>query len=182
MVCGLVKQQVPNLILELLIWSKRSWLCSISCCLPSLAIAPAGSHRKQLHFLLPKCSHNQSGGDEDISEKDKGSTGKLPASLHNRRWTGSDQLNRLKVSTGLKTCPSAVTNGYLYPRVEIKPEDGCLDRNGEAEVDISGSKVLIVSDLYVLLNMTKEMNYLSPQWIPLPTCKSLAVLSWPSWR
>lgn len=75
----------------------------------------------------------------------------------------SDQLNRLKVSTGLQTCPSAVTNGYIYPGVEIKPEDGCLDRNGELEVDISGSKVLIVSDLYVLLNITKEMNYLSPQ-------------------
>lgn len=148
MVCGLLKQQVPKLTLELLIWSKRSWLYSISCCLPSLAIAPAGCYRKQLHFLilLPKYGHNQSGGDEDISEKDKGSTEKLPASLHNRRWTVAGWLNRLKVSMGLQTRPSAVTNGYIYPEVEIKSEDECLDRDGE-EVDISGSKVLIISDL-----------------------------------
>lgn len=91
MICGPVKWQVPSLTLELLIWSKM-WLCSVSCCQPSLAIAPARCHRKQLHFLLlfPKCGHNQSGGDGD-----KGSTGKLFC------ITGGEQL--LASWTGLKS-------------------------------------------------------------------------------
>lgn len=48
---------------------------------------------------------------------------------------------------GLETCLSAVTNGYIYPEVEIKPEDECLDRNREVEFAISGSKVMIISVL-----------------------------------
>lgn len=59
------------------------------------------------------------------------------------------QLNWLKVSMGLQTRPSAVTNGCIYHGEEIKgpkPEDDCLDRKG-AEADALGSKVLITSDL-----------------------------------
>lgn len=111
-VCGLVKWQVPNLTLELLIWSKRSWLCSISCCLPSLAIAPPGCHRNQLHFLLllPKCRQNQSVVMKTSLRRTKGGQ----RSFQPLCITVVGQLNRLKMSMGLETCPFVVKNGYIY--------------------------------------------------------------------
>lgn len=59
------------------------------------------------------------------------------------------QLNWVKVSTGLQTYPSTVTNDYIHHGKEIKgakPEDDCLDGNG-AEAEFFGGKVLITSDL-----------------------------------
>lgn len=64
---------------------------------------------------------------------------------------------------GLLSCPSTIKNGYIYHGQEIKgakPEGDCLDRTG-AETDMSGSKVLITSDLYDHLNITKEKNCFS---------------------
>lgn len=59
------------------------------------------------------------------------------------------QLNCPKVSMELQTCPCTVTNGCIHHGEGIKgakPEDDYLDGN-ETEADVSGSKVLITSDL-----------------------------------
>lgn len=58
-------------------------LVSVVCHHLSGATAPAGCHKRQLHsaLLLPKCGHDQRGGDGDITDEYKGSMEKLLISL-----------------------------------------------------------------------------------------------------